>query len=557
MPPPIALLLHDQFDFGALGAQNWSLSEMKRLLRWYKDLGWNRVVFLAWPVHNNHADGFNVLELTALYGSGIRPRTGFRPGNFYDPDDRYLGSETGLARAERIKTLMSYARGIGLSPWIQFNTTHGSPQFCEEHPELIAIDTFDFTAEGLSLCTSKPPALEHIIARHARMLRFLDCVDGVYLTFRDGGGCNCALCQPQQKVMAKLATEFFQLIRGIHPRVPVVFVSHHVHHTEVPDLAKSIPAEMWVAEAMRTQSLDVPLEEDVKRVKTWQAEGRHVEGAMAIQENPTALLPSVYPNRIERAVALSHNLGVKGLYVGSTLNPYVFPMHWWLLPRLWRREASVHDLVKRYFEQSFGPASVEPGMKWATAMEGALDLAQSQSQRDSGFQKMLVINFAARMLPEKCIRDGVPDAFRHDMTEAVRLAREACDAAERLGDSAREFHAMDANAIVAGTEVLTHYFAMRLAKGPVLDALHDGDPPRAVKAFAAVEHACREMVACCRNSPNTDMLARQWRRLETLPERLASLKRLLPELAERKRLRPILLPLEMAEQSWMQKKPAH
>jgi hypothetical protein len=297
----------------------------------------------------------------------------------------------------------------------------------------------------------------------------------------------------------------------------------------------------------------VPREQDVARINAWKAEGFYLEGMMAVVENPTAMLPSVYPRRIDRALKFSREMDLKGLFVGSTLNPYLFPMHWWLLPKLWREEASVDDLVRRYFRESFGSASVEPGLVWADAMERALDLAQAPSQREAGFQKMLVINFAARMLPEKCMRDGVPESFRRDSAEAVRCARAALVAAEQLGDAMREFHALDANTIVVGTEVFTHYLEMRAAKVPVLDAIHEGDAARAVQAFAAVETACREMVECCRNSPNTDILATHWRRLELLPARLAAIKRLLPELAEKKCFRSVLMPLEMTEQSWAKK----
>lgn len=549
----LAVLLHDHLDFGPFGLQNWSQSEMKRLLRWFKHLGFERALFLAWPYHADEADGFNLLELCGLYVSGIRPRAGFRPGNWYDPSDRYLGAEAGLARAHRMKALMRYARDIGLEPWVQVNATHGSPQFCEEHPELLAVDAFEFTSEGMTLCPSKPAAMEHLLARNAELFKFLDDTAGVYLSFRDGGGCCCTQCTSQSQALNLLATEFFNLIRRIHPKVPVIFLSHHVHVSEVRDIANTLPEGMWVAEVMRTQSIDVPREQEIERIKLWQAAERRVEGGIAVQENQSALLPSIFPNRIDRAIALSHEMKLQGMCVGSPLNPYVFPMHWWLVTKLWRREGAVDDLVRRYFAESFGSASVEPGMRWARAMEGALDLAQAQSQRDAGFQKMLVINFAARMLPEKCMQNGVPEQFRRDMNDAVRLAREALAAGEDFCEVMREYHALDANSIIAGTEVFTHYLEMRQAKIPVLDALHDGDAPRAVTAFAKVEQACREMVDCCRNSPNTDMLARHWRRLEVLPEKLGSLKRLLPELAEKKRFRSVLMPLEMADQSWAKK----
>ena len=67
--------------------------------------------------------------------------------------------------------------------------------------------------------------------------------------------------------------------------------------------------------------------------------------------------------------------------------------------------------------------------------------------------------------------------------------------------------------IVAGAEVFLHLVVMRHAKIAVLDALHDGDAERAVAKWAAVEEACRRMVAACRDAPNTQMLAERWRRL--------------------------------------------
>ena len=546
----VGVLIHEQFPFGALGCRQWTLSEMKRLLRWFGNLGYDQAIFLSISIFNDEEDKYNILEHSSLFGSGIRPRTGFRPGNAYAPRDRYLGTEEGLYRAERLREMMEYCREIGMTPWLEIIATLGTPQFCEEHPELLAAAGFEFSMEAMNLCPSKPAALEHLLHQNEELLRFLEAIGGVHLVFRDGTGCTCSLCQPQTEALSRLATGYYEMITGIYPQLPVSFVSHHIHISEVPDLSAALPVGMWITESMRPQTLDVPEEEDIERVKMWQAQNRRVVAAFAVQENSTALLPTVYPNRVAKVVRLAQGLDLEGIWVGSTLNPYLFPMQFWMLPKLWNEGTSARDLVEQYFERSFGAESVAPGLQWAEAMEGALNLAQSQSQRDAGFLKIFVINFAARMLPEKCIQNGVPEQFRRDMAEAVRLARNALAAAEEFCDSMREYHALDANTIIAGTEVFMHYLEMRHAKIAVLDALHEGDAEGAVRAFAPVEEACGRMLACCKNAPNTETLAQHWRRLDLLPERLASLKRLLPELADKKRFRPVFQPLEQSEQTW-------
>ena len=75
----------------------------------------------------------------------------------------------------------------------------------------------------------------------------------------------------------------------------------------------------------------------------------------------------------------------------------------------------------------------------------------------------------------------------------------------------------------------------------------EGDVEEAVSAWANVEEAAGQVVVACRNVPNTDLLADHWRRLALLPERLRSLRKLLPELAERKGFRDIVQRLEMRE----------
>ncbi len=542
------IYIQQSFPFGAFGCRQWSLSEMKRLLRWLKSLGYNRVIFGPWPTYAEEVEGYNVLETGALMNSGLRGAAPLRPGNRYCPGDRYLGTKEGLENAAQLRDAMAYARDIGLGPWISFAGTIGPPQFCEEHPELLsAAPDSNVFLEGLGLCPSKPKALQFLLKYNEEQIRYLDSLEGVAMFLRDAGGCHCAACQPQDQALPKLASTYHTMIKGVSPELQAALISWHIHISEVPTLAAKLPPDMLIFEAPRIHAIDVPQSEFVERVKRWQESGRRVEGWIEVQENPTALLPTVYPDRLSNMIGLMKDLGLSGLWGTATQNPYLFPLNIWMAMRLWNGCKPAEALITDYFTESFGKGSVEPGRRYLTEMEKAWDLAQGESQREAGFLKIFVLSLPRRMLPEKCIQEGVPEAFRSDSGKAVAHARRALEAAEDMADAIREFHALDANTIVAGAEVFYWMVRMRDEKIPVLDALHRGDVEEAARGWKVVERAAEEVVAACRNAPNTDVLADHWRRLSLLPERVRSLRKLLPELAERKRFQQAVRPHEMRE----------
>jgi hypothetical protein len=141
------------------------------------------------------------------------------------------------------------------------------------------------------------------------------------------------------------------------------------------------------------------------------------------------------------------------------------------------------------------------------------------------------------MLPEKVIAHGVTEQLRSKLNEAYELSREALSAAEDFADNIRIFHASDANIISVSAEVFALRVLMRYKKLDVLDAVYRGEAEKAVVLWKKVQEACDKMVAAAHSAPNTDMLAKHWRRLELLPRRLRVLSQHLVELAEKKRFR--------------------
>ena len=236
-------------------------------------------------------------------------------------------------------------------------------------------------------------------------------------------------------------------------------------------------------------------------------------------------------------------LGIRDLWQTSTQNPYLFPLNFWMTPKLWDGESELEPLLRKYLAESYGPGCVESGLRYLETMERAWEMVQRETHYQAGFLGLFVMTFPNRMLPEKMMRQGVPEGIRKDLAEAESLAERALKAAEEFSESLHEFHALEANILTVSAEVFYHRVKMRAGKVPVLDALHRGDGKEAVRAWGQVQRACEDMVAAARSAPNTDVLVKHWRRFELLPARMKALAQHLPELAEKKSFRPILQPL--------------
>ncbi len=540
------IFIQQMFPFGAFGPRQWSLSEMQRLFGWLKGLGITDLAFGIPPLFRREDDPHTILEHGALYHSGLRELPPFDPGFAYCPTDRYLGTPAGLKNAEFFRDQARLARDLGLRPWQMVNFTLGSPEFLEKHPELAAVHGSEVFLEGAGFCPSRPEALKHLLEFHAGQIQFFDAMEAFLLFPRDPGGCSCKLCTPQTEMMVRTSRQFHAMIRSLRPNAPIAFLSWHIKEKEVPELAEGLPKDLDIFEAPRIHALDAPMEEFINRVKAWQAKGRQVHGWLETQENPTALLPSVYPRRIDSAIRTMKQLKIKNLWQTSVQNPYLFPLHFWITPKLWENR-DLGELLKEFLAGSYGSESIEPGLRYFDIMEQAWEKVQNEEHYKAGFLGLFVITFPFRMLPEQLIHSGVPSAIRGDLDQATILAKEALTAAERFADHIREFHALDANILAASAEVFYYRVKMRQAKIPVLDALHTGDAGSAVQAWSSVEEACESMVAAAKNAPNTDVLANHWRRLALLPGRLKALAQHLPELADRKIFRPIKQPLYIGQ----------
>jgi hypothetical protein len=533
------IFIQQCFPLGAFGPRQWSLSEMRRFFRWLKGLGYTDVVFAPVAFFRSESDDHTILELGARYHSGLSEPPAFEPGFAYDPTDKYLGTREGLQRAAFFRDQAAIARDVGLTPWLVIFLTLGSPEFLENNPELAAVNGSETFWEGCGFCPSRPRALAHLLEFYQRQIEYFDAMQGFMFFPRDPGGCGCRRCTPQGTMITRVCSEYYKMIRHLRPEAPVGFLSWHIKKDEVAELASGLPGDVLVWEAPRIHALDAPINEYVDRVREWQKYNRRVEAWLETQENPTALLPSVYPRRIRSALTQIKDLGITGLWQTSTQNPYLFPLHFWLTPKLWEKPDDYDRLLSEYLAQSYGPQQVKTALNYIDRMERAWEAVQNEEHYKAGFLGLFVVTFPFRMLPESLIRCGVPASICEDLNQAVERATEALDAAERWADEIREFHALEANIIVVSAEVFYYRVRMRQAKIPVLQALCAGDADTAGKAWGAVEQACEQMVVAARSAPNTDVLARHWRRLELLPRRLKTLAQHLPELAETKSFRPI------------------
>jgi hypothetical protein len=541
------IFIQQVFPFGAFGPRQWSLSEMRRLFVWLKKLGYTDAAFMAWSIFRREDEDHTILEHGGLYHSGLAAPPPFDPGFSYRPSDRYIGTSQGLLNAEHFRDQIRIANEVGLKPWLFINLTLGAPGYLEDHPELAAVNGGELFNEGTNFCPSKPEGMKHLLDFHADQVKYCDAVHGFALMPRDPGGCGCRLCMPQADMFARVSNAHHTMIRSLRPKAPIAFLSWHIRTGEVAGLADQLHQDISIFEAPRIHAMDAPEEEYIERVKEWQARGRLVYGWLETQENPTALLPSVYPRRVEKMVKKMSEMKMEGIWQTSAQNPYLFPLHFWMTPKLIDGLSSASELTREFLARSFGTDLVEVGVKWTELTETAWEQVLSMPQYEAGFLGLFVVTFPERLLPEKMMKMGVPDEVRTDLRQAVAAAQAAFEAAEDLASRMRDFHAQDANMIVVSAEVLARRIEMRYAKLDVLDAICAGDAEAAVVAWSVVERACYQMVSAARSAPNTDVLAKHWRRLSLLPRRLATIGQHIPELAERKAFRPIRQQLYIGE----------
>lgn len=543
----VGVFIHQLFPLGAFGPRQWGLAELRRMFHWLRQLGYTDAIFNPFSIFRVEEKNRTILETGALFQSGLTAKPPFVAGMAHDPTDRYLGTSEGLARAERFRDSLRAAQEAGLRPWLNLLTTLGAPEFAANHPELSAIDGCELFKEGVGLCPSKPAALAHLLEFYRRQIEYFDAAHGYLLWMRDPGGCRCRLCTPQPAMLARVSNSYFQMIRQLRPQSPVAFAAWHINLSEVSELAKLLDPSLLVFESPRIHAMDVPLTAFESRVRTWQSAGRCVESWVEVQENPTSLLPSIYPKRVAETVDRIRRAGIGRIWVASTMTPYLFPLHLWMTPKCFLDARPPADLAAEFLRATFGEEAVAAGQHFLQSTEVAFNLSQAASTRDLGFLNLFVVTMPNRLLPECAMQTGVPSQARRDLEDADAAAQKALSAAGVFAEQIRQFHPLEANIVTVSAEVFAYRIRMRYAKLDVLDALYRGDGDAAVTAWQAVQQACDQMVETARSAPNTDVLVNHWRRLKLLPARLRALAALLPELAERKRFRPINQPLLMTD----------
>ena len=524
------------FPFGAFGPRDWSLSEHKRAFRWLRDLGYTDVAFAALPIHKIEPDQWTMLEEYHLHHSALGMRPPHTHGCLYSEQDEFLCRPEVKAKWDTISDGLRYARDLGLRVgWLVWSNIAGVA-FAREHPEYMATGGTDLWLEGLTLCPSHPEVMDYLASFMSEQYERLDFVDQFMVISRDPGGCECPRCQPQTEIISRMFNFHTDLIAEHRPGAAVNFFSWHIHNAEVPAIAANLPRQTVIYEAPRIHANDNPPELYEQRIDLWRKAGFNVESWVEIQENPTALLPSIYPGRIAAISKVTAKHAMTGTWATSTQNPYLIPLHMAIFPKIMRHPDENHEtLVADYFRNAYGDDAVEPALTWARLYEQALDAIQSLAIYEAGFIGLFVTFWGHNLLPAKAIEAGVSDDAVAAMNEAKQAAESAYEAAEQFADTIRRYHAQDANIIAASAEFFALRVALRAGKAPVIQALHEGDAKAAVDAWKPLIDLCEQMVAAARNAPNTDVLLHHWRKFETWPDRMRVLAEQFPELAVNKR----------------------
>lgn len=537
----VGVYLHASFDIPGWGLNSMGLAGWKDAIDWARALGMNAGIISLLPQKRPEHPDWTLPELRRFYYAGVSQRPAFEPWAIYWPGDPLLATPEAKAGADVVSQAMVYARRVGLTPYAGLYMTLGSPTFALEHPELQAVGSHDFCTEGLSLCPSKPEAMEHlkrfwgdVIAAQPKDVEFM-------LWLCDPGGCECPQCRNANGRIIELVETYYDIIRRKRPAAKIIFNSWGVVTGDIRAAAKGISKDVAIADSPLIHSMVRSIEEYVERLEAWQRSGHEVHAWVETQENPTYLLPPCYPKRIERVMKVAHERQLAGTWGTGTIYNYIFSLNYNVLAGLVADvNATAEQITAEYLEQAFGKDARPAGMEWAAAMEDVWTRVYAPSQPASGFMPIHFHVFAGGMLPEKLMREEPHSKALEDVAAAVVAAETAVKAIQRVAASGGwRFHSIDTHVLSISTQLILLRVKFRQAKFPVLAAIRKGDLKTAVTTFDKLLRLSEEMIVTARSAPNTYLLTTHWSKLALWPERLKALRLHLPELVQERKYRSI------------------
>lgn len=539
--PLVGIYLQATFPLPGWYLRDMGVAGWKAHLDWAKATGFNACMFSPHVQFRLDDPQWSLPERRRLYHGLLAPRPPFGPGDiYYEKDPLMCSAETQRHVAVRQETAR-YSRHIGMHTVVGLKMNIASPTFAREHPHLQAVTPDDFVNEGLPLCPSKPNAVDHILDLWGSVVDTYPEVDGFALWGRDSGGCECEACQAKDNMFLEMVEMFYRMIKGKNPNSIVYLVSWGYEAHEIPPLARGLPKDIV---AMEPPGLHYPgrraKEEHVERIRSWVDSGIKVQSWVETQENPTYLLPAVYPKRVADILECERDAGVDGMWATSTMNAFVFALNHYVFAQMAGDPGkSGKEATRDCLVGTFGNEALVSGTVWVEALEDVWTRLYDSTQRAS-FGIPLHTVFPASLFPVPLMNEPAPDQLIEDIDVTVKSAERAVEAVEAMAETgAWRHHPLDTNVAVVSTKLICLRVKFRQAKLPFLDAIRRGEVEEATQAFEDVTRLAQDMVDTAASAPNTYFLITHWTKLGLWPERLEAVRDHIPTLAYMKRIRGI------------------
>ena len=534
------VFLHAIFPLPGWGGGEMGFAGWKGFIDWAKALDYNACCVHLFPRVRVSDPDWTLAEARRLYHGLLRPRPEFQGGQIYYEPDPLMCTERVKRQQDTRQQALRYAASVGLEPYVWLLVSIGAPTFTDEHPELLASHPGDFCQEGFVLSTKYPEALEHLHSLWGHVVDSYPEAAGFILWHGDPGVGDAEEITENPERFAAFIMSYYDLIRARRPDAKIILPGWGIPDDIVPTLAKLLPNDIIITEPPLIHSINRSPEQHLRRIRYWHSAGFRVQQWLEIQENPTIWLPQVYPKRIERAMRLAGSEGVDDFWSSSSFYSYVFSPHFHVVSQLARdKEKTAEQVTRDYLSAALGDAAVDDAMAWSEAMEALWTKFHTPSQTAAGFNWPWHIVFAGGLLPQKLMREPIPDDLVDEIEASVDAANVALEAARKMAKHTWVFHPLDTNILLISTELLLQRAEFRRAKLPVLEAIRTGNLSSAVSAFNEMTRLARLMVETAASAPNTQMLNTHWAKLSLLPDKLNAVKHHLPELVEHKRIREV------------------
>ena len=535
----IGIYLHSIFRLPGWGHVDMGLAGWKASIDWARALGYNRCVAAAMPGWRAEQADWTYVESRRMHHGLLAPSPECVPGLVVWGGDPRLDTPQAHRNAEILREALVYARRASLQPCLQLPISLGAPTFAEEHPELRAVHSGDFCQEPFALCPSRPDALEHLLELWGAVIDAHPEVDSFLLWPRDPGGCECPRCRGKGGLLHHVE-QFCELVRSRRPDAELTLASWWLDSDEISGLAASLPPGAQVTACPLIHSLVRSEEEYLHQVRCWVDAGVRVHSWLEVQENPTIMLPSCYPRRIERAMRISRAAGVGDFVAASAFYTHTFALNFHVVAALARDPGlSAEQVTGQFLADSFGSAAVPAAMKYVEAMEEVWTRLYARSQHTAGFNWPWHMVFAGGLFPAKLLREQIDIQVGRDVDAAVVAAEAAVAAAEEMAGITWRTHSLMTNVLLISAKLLALRARFRQAKLPVLEAIRTGDEAAAIERFEPLMRLAREMTETAACAPNTQILNTHWCKLSLLPQRLSAVRAHLRELVQDESIRQV------------------